>query len=79
MSKTVIFGAKIGALPDPARAGYSFITWSKTKAEGNAVNADMLYNVTADMTLYAIWKANSYKVSFDAFGGDASTDEITVD
>ena len=54
-SKNVDFGEKYGELPVPTRAGYKFITWSKTKSESGAVNADTVHNSISDATLYAVW------------------------
>ncbi len=70
-SKTVSFGSKFGELPTPQRKGYKFVAWSKTKSLTGEVNAETVYQNTADTTLYAIWEKVNY--------GDANSDgEIDV-
>ena len=47
------------------REGYKFIGWS-TSRDGNVVYTDCLrININADITLYAVWEANEYQISFD--------------
>lgn len=55
-------------LPTPEREGYEFVGWF-TAAEGG----DQVTTLTpeADTTLYAQWKAASYKLTFDSCGGSA--------
>ena len=63
-------------LPAPAeREGYTFAGWFTTQADGTQVqdNAEL----TADLTLYAQWTANSYTVTFDANGGEGSMNQQT--
>ena len=53
-------------IPDqiPTRTGYSFIGWStEEKGEAKYRPGDVL-KVTADMNLYAQWKANDYSIKF---------------
>lgn len=53
----------------PTRTGYSFQGWG-TSATGSVVYAaGGNYTANASDTLYAIWKANTYTVTFDANGG----------
>ena len=63
-------------LPAPAEVtGYTFAGWFTTQADGTQVqdNAEL----TADLTLYAQWTANSYTVTFDANGGEGSMNQQT--
>ena len=63
-------------LPAPAeREGYTFAGWFTTQADGTQVqdNAEL----TADLTLYAQWTANSYTVTFEANGGEGSMNQQT--
>ena len=57
------FGAAIKstALPTPTRDGYTFVGWKE-------VPSTMPAN---DLTLTALWKVNSYTLSFDSDGGSA--------
>lgn len=55
----------------PTRTGYSFQGWG-TSAGDTSVDyaAGANYTANASITLYAIWKANTYTVTYDANGGD---------
>lgn len=53
------------------RDGYTFLGWSKDK---DATEADWTFGpggtkVTEDVTLYAVWQANQFTVTFDPNGG----------
>ncbi len=54
----------------PVRLGYTFCGWSDNKnAEAANYNAkDSLTFSDKDMTLYAVWRANSYTVTYNAAG-----------
>lgn len=53
----------------PKRTGYSFQGWG-TSANGSVVyKAGASYTANAAVTLYAVWKANTYTVSYNANGG----------
>ena len=53
----------------PTRTGYTFQGWG-TSATGSVVYAaGANYTANASDTLYAIWKANTYTVEYDANGG----------
>ena len=60
------------------RVGYTFGGWAKT-ADGAAIyrNSDIV-TLTKDVTLYAVWKANTYTVVFDANGGSGSMDKLKM-
>lgn len=61
----------------PTRTGYTFQGWS-TSASGNvsyAVGAD--YTENASVTLYAIWKAITYTVKYNANGGTGAPSSQT--
>ena len=56
----------------PTRTGYSFVGWSIASASstsGGMYYPGGSYTANAAATLYAIWKANTYKVSYNANGG----------
>ena len=59
-------------LPTPTRTGYTFKGWatSKTATSGSAAGAS--YTPTAAVTLYAIWQAITYTISFNVNGGSGS-------
>lgn len=61
----------------PTRTGYSFQGWA-TSASGSVVySAGGSYTGNAAVTLYAVWKANTYTVTFDANGGTGAPDAQT--
>lgn len=54
----------------PTRTGYSFLGWSTSSSATSATYAaGGSYTANAAATLYAIWKANTYTVKFNANGG----------
>lgn len=56
----------------PTRTGYTFQGWG-TSATGSVVYASGgSYTANASDTLYAIWKANTYTVSYNANGGSGA-------
>ena len=62
-------------LPAPVRTGYTFAGWFTAQADGTQVQDDA--TLTADLTLYAQWTANSYTVTFEANGGEGSMNQQT--
>lgn len=68
-----------------AKAGYSMLGWSKTIDSTTAdystysnVASGWINTNSPSIDLYAVWKANQYKVTFDANGGTVSTASRTV-
>jgi uncharacterized repeat protein (TIGR02543 family) len=54
----------------PTRAGHVFQGWGTTASATTAkYQPGASYNANATVTLYAIWKANTYTVSYNANGG----------
>ena len=56
------------------RLGYEFVGWDDTPTgAGKYVDCEEVNNLTAEqngeITLYAIWKANEYSISYNANGG----------
>ena len=62
-------------LPAPVRTGYTFVGWFTTQADGEQMQDNA--TLTADLTLYAQWTANSYTVTFEANGGEGSMNQQT--
>lgn len=57
----------------PTRTGYSFLGWSTSStATTHTYSAGGNYTNDAAATLYAVWKANTYTVSFNANGGSGA-------
>ena len=53
----------------PTRTGYSFQGWATSASGSVAYAAGASYTSNAAVTLYAIWKANTYSVKYNANGG----------
>lgn len=56
----------------PTRTGYSFQGWATSSSGSVAYAAGASYTANAGVTLYAVWKANTYKVSYNANGGSGA-------
>ena len=66
--KEVEWGTGI-LLPTPkAREGHKFMGWSTVSNDAGHI-VSVGYTVTRDIKLYAVWKRNTYYVSFDSAGG----------
>lgn len=54
----------------PTRTGYSFLGWSTSSSATSATySAGGSYTANSGATLYAVWKANTYAVNYNANGG----------
>ena len=56
----------------PTRTGYSFQGWATSVSGSVAYAAGASYTANSAVTLYAIWKANTYTVSYNANGGSGA-------
>ncbi len=57
----------------PTRTGYTFLGWSTSSTAITATyQPGDSFTANANTTLYAVWKANTYNVRFDANGGTGS-------
>lgn len=56
----------------PSRTGYAFQGWATSASGSVAYAAGASYSANAAVTLYAIWKANTYTVSYNANGGSGA-------
>lgn len=72
------YGATISKPAVPTRAGYTFLYWQKGKEGGAEYN--FAATVVDNFTLYALWRANTYRVTFNYHGatGSNSTASKTV-
>lgn len=61
-----------GTLPTPTRKGYTFVGWYSAQSGGIEVTASTSITTPSSHTIYAIWKVNTYTVSFDANGGSGA-------
>lgn len=53
----------------PTRTGYTFQGWATSASGSVAYAAGGSYTANAAVTLYAVWKANTFTVSYNANGG----------
>ncbi len=61
------------SLPKPTKTGYTFGGWYKESALTNKVgDAGASYIPTANVTLYAKWTANTFKIAYANGGGTGS-------
>ena len=69
-SQTKYYGKNITlSSTKPTRMGYSFQGWATSASGSVAYAAGASYTANAGATLYAVWKANTYTVSYNANGG----------
>ena len=61
----------------PTRTGYSFQGWATSASGSVAYAAGGSYTSNAAITLYAVWKANTYTVSYNANGGSGAPSSQT--
>lgn len=62
----------------PTRTGYTFKGWSTSSTATTATwSAGGTYTTNATDTLYAVWKANTYTVSYNANGGSGAPSSQT--
>ena len=58
------------ATSTPTKNGHTFVHWNtKSNGTGTGYAPGAGYNGNANITFYAIWKANTYTVKYDANGG----------
>ena len=73
-TRSVRHGLAYGQLATTARDGYTFGGWWTASGGGGAeVTATNFVEATVDHTLHALWRPNSYTVTFDAQGGQPPT------
>jgi uncharacterized repeat protein (TIGR02543 family) len=67
----VRYGSPVGALPVPVREGYAFLGWRTDAPVGSdpiIVNDTSIYNTDGNLTVYAMWRRNTYNVRFVSNG-----------
>jgi len=78
-SQTKTHGATLKlSTTKPTRSGYTFQGWG-TSSSSTSVSYDPgdSYSADASITLYAVWKANTYTVSYNANGGTGAPSSQT--
>lgn len=61
----------------PTRTGYTFQGWATSASGGVAYQPGQAYGNDANITLYAVWKANTWTVKYDANGGSGAPADQT--
>ena len=62
----------------PTRTGHSFLGWGTSSSATSATYlAGSSYTTNSSVTLYAVWKANTYTVSYNANGGTGAPSNQT--
>lgn len=62
----------------PKKAGYTFVGWSTSSSATSATYmAGSVYSSNSSVTLYAVWKANQYNITYNANGGTGAPDPQT--
>lgn len=56
----------------PTRTGHTFQGWATSSSGSVAYTAGASYTKNAAVTLYAVWKANTYTVTYNANGGSGA-------
>ena len=69
-------GNALGKLPVPVRAGYTFDGWFTKSSGGTKVKSSA--KITKDVTYYAQWTVNKYKIAFNANGGKGTMKTISA-
>lgn len=73
-SQTKYYGKNITlSSTKPTRTGYTFQGWGTSESDTSVDYApEASYSSNAGITLYAIWKANTFTVKYDANGGSGA-------
>lgn len=61
----------------PTRTGYSFQGWATSASGSVAYAPGAVYTADANVTLYAVWSAVTYTITFDANGGTGAPSSQT--
>ena len=62
----------------PTRTGYTFSKWNTNESgTGTNYNSGASYSGNAALTLYAIWTANTYTITYNANGGTGAPSSQT--
>lgn len=65
----VTYGSTYNNLKNPTRTGYTFQGWSTDEKQLKVRKSTDRVTILDNVTLYAFWKKNTYKVTYNANGG----------
>jgi uncharacterized repeat protein (TIGR02543 family) len=71
-AQTKWYGTALTLAAAISRTGYTFQGWSTTSGGGVVYKASASYTANASVTLYAVWKANTYTITYHANGGSGA-------
>ncbi len=76
-AQTIAYDDKVTSPANPSKAGHTFAGWYTNPSLTTAwsFNTDL---VKGDMTLYAKWAVNTYKVNFQSNGGSAVAEQVIM-
>ena len=77
-SMTALSGVALGSLPTPGRSYYTFEGWYTAASGGYLITNSSVLSQTTDLTLYAHWRANTYRIIYNANGGSVSPANKTL-
>jgi len=75
-TRVVEKGKAVGDLPSPTRKGYTFNGWFTAKIGGTKIKTTT--KIKNDVTYYAQWTANKYKIKFNVNGGTGTMKTISA-
>ncbi|MBR2839175.1 MAG: InlB B-repeat-containing protein [Kiritimatiellae bacterium] len=75
-SRKVLKGGKVGTLPNATRKGYTLNGWFTSKSGGAEISTSR--KVSKNVTYYAHWEANAYRIKFNANGGTGSMGTVSA-
>lgn len=61
----------------PTRTGYTFQGWATSASSSVAYASGASYTANASVTLYAVWKATTYTIKYNANGGNGAPSSQT--
>ena len=77
-SQTKLYGSSLTlSSTKPTRTGYTFQGWATSSTGSVAYAAGASYTANSSATLYAVWKANTYTIVYNANGGSGAPGKQT--
>ncbi|MCR5590991.1 MAG: InlB B-repeat-containing protein [Lachnospiraceae bacterium] len=77
-TKKVRYLGTYGTLPEPTRAGYTFVGWYTAESDGTKITSETTVDNPEAHELFAHWTGNEYTLEFDANGGTCTPTSQTV-
>lgn len=69
------YNSELGTLPTTSRTGHTFDGWYTAKSGGSKISTTT--KLTGNVTYYARWTANTYKITYNANGGSGAPSATT--